>query len=68
VEGFCYGRRDKVLVLLHKIEIDGFFMGSQDKQSFGCGMAAKPLERYKIGATSQAIVELVVCLCDCQLQ
>jgi len=44
VEGFCYGRKDKVLVLLHKVEIDGFIRGSQDKQSFGCGMAAKALE------------------------
>jgi hypothetical protein len=65
VEGFCYGRRDKVLALLHKVEIDGFIMGSQDKQFFGCGMAAKPLEPYKSGATSQAIVELAVSLSDC---
>jgi hypothetical protein len=68
VEGFCYGRKDKVLALLHEVEIDGFIRGSQDKQSFGCGMAAKPLGRYKSGATSQAIVELAVCLSDCQLQ
>jgi hypothetical protein len=67
VEGFCYGRKDKVLVLLHEVEIDGFIRGSQDKQSFGCGMAAKSLERYKSGATSQAIVELAVCLSDCRL-
>ncbi len=67
MEGFCYGRRDKVLALLHKVEIDGFIMGSQDKQFFGCGMAAKPLEPYKSGATSQAIVELAVCLSDCRL-
>ena len=64
LEGFCYGREDKVLVLLHQVEIGGFIRGSQDNESFGCGMAAKELERYKSSATSQATVELAVCLSD----
>jgi hypothetical protein len=55
------------LVLLHQVEIDGFIGDSQDTLSFGCRMAAKALERDK-SATSQAIVELAVCLSDCRLQ
>ncbi len=67
MEGFCYGRKDKVLVLLHQVEIDGFIGDSQDTLSFGCRMAAKALERDK-SATSQAIVELAVCLSDCRIK
>jgi len=68
VEGFCYGRRNKVLVLLHQVEIEGFIGDSQYTLSFGSEMAAKHLERDERGATSQAIVKLAVCLSDCRLQ
>ncbi len=67
MEGFCYGRKDKVLVLLHQVEIDGFIGDSQDTLSFGGRMAAKALEQDK-SALSQAILEFAVCLSDCRLQ
>ncbi len=60
MEGFYYG--NKFLVLLHQVEIYGFTRGSQDNESFGCGMAAKALRRYKSVRTSQVIVELL-CVC-----